>query len=110
MSPIRSSDRRKIADRIIEDFQVQSQSHQQGEANGAIAEDDVESKAAKTAAHTALRNSILPDNSLSARFSTTTGPDLKEVFGTVYIGSRGKSNDQRVLWFEIFDRMYPSGQ
>lgn len=70
---------------------------------------DAGTKAAETSAHTELRNLILPNNSLSARFSTTTGPDLKEVLGTVYVGSHAGSGEQRVLWVSIYDRMYPSG-
>lgn len=113
LSPIRSSDRRKIADRIIADFNVKPRPAATGQAEasagGDIAGSEAESKAAATAAHTALRNLILPDNALSARFSTTVGPDLKEVLGTVYIGSYGTLKEQRVLWISILDRMYPSG-
>lgn len=82
----------------------------QANENGATINGDAESKAAETSAHTELRNLVLPDNSLSARFSTTTGPDLKEVLGTVYVGSHAGSSEQRVLWVSIYDRLYPSGK
>ena len=113
LSPIRSSDRRKIADRIIANFDVKPRSTAAqkptapADGDGAISQADAEATA--TAARTSLRNLILPDNALSARFSTTIGPELKEVLGTVYIGSYGNSREQRVLWISIYDRMYPSG-
>jgi translation initiation factor 2D len=51
----------------------------------------------------------LPENALSARFTTTAGPDLKQVSGTVYVGSHeGTSGEQRVLWVKLFDKMYPT--
>lgn len=70
------------------------------------------------AAHTALRKSLIPDNCLSAKVSTTSGPNLKEINGTVYVGSYGSSGatetssskgDQRVLWVKIDEKLYPSG-
>jgi translation initiation factor 2D len=51
----------------------------------------------------------LPENALSARFTTTAGPDLKQVSGTVYVGSQeGTSGEQRILWVKLFDKMYPT--
>tara|TARA_R110002003_G_scaffold119_6_gene10591 strand:- start:4210 stop:5019 length:810 start_codon:yes stop_codon:yes gene_type:complete len=65
--------------------------------------------AASTAGLTALRRSLLPENALSARFTTTAGPDLKHVSGTVYVGSHeGTGGEQRILWVKAFDRMYPT--
>lgn len=101
LSPIRSSDRRKIADRIIAEYHIKEHVEHH--------EDEAEAKAAATAAHTALRNSLLPDNALSAKFTTTHGPNLKEVAGTVYVGSH-EGAEQRVLWFSIEDRLYPTGR
>jgi translation initiation factor 2D len=66
-----------------------------------------EEKAAAAAETTSLRNSLLPDNALSARFTTTHGPDLKLVSGTVYVGSHN-GEEQRVLWVKINERMYPT--
>lgn len=113
LSPLRSSDRRKTADRIIADFGIQAKADAQTKtetsSNGQTDEvDDAGAKAAATAAHTTLRNLILPDNCLTARFTTTSGPDLKEVSGTVYVGSHGKG-EQRILWVSLENRMYPSG-
>lgn len=68
-----------------------------------------ENKAASTAGLTALRRALLPDNALSARFTTTAGPDLKQVSGTVYVGSHeGTNGEQRILWVKAFDKMYPT--
>lgn len=70
---------------------------------------DPEDKTAFTAGLTALRKSLLPENALSARFTTTAGPDLKQVSGTIYVGSHeGTSGEQRILWVKLFDRMYPT--
>jgi translation initiation factor 2D len=70
---------------------------------------DPEDKAATTAGLTALRKSLLPENALSARFTTTAGPDLKQVSGTVYVGSHeGTGGEQRVLWVKAYDKMYPT--
>lgn len=100
LSPLRSSDRRKTADKIIADFKLESS------AGTSV---DPEAKAAATAAHTSLRNALLPDNALSAKFTTTSGPSLKEVSGTVYIGSH-VSGEQRVLWFSLDGQLYPTGR
>ena len=55
----------------------------------------------------ALRASLLPEGSQSARFTTTAGPDLKQVSGTIYVGSH-PGDEQRVLWMKINDRLIPS--
>ena len=55
-----------------------------------------------------LRNSLLPEGSLSARFTTTAGPNLSPVSGTVYVGAH-EGLDQRVLWIKIEERLIPTG-
>ncbi|KAK4962799.1 hypothetical protein LTR10_000426 [Elasticomyces elasticus] len=97
-APLRSSDRRKLADQIVKEYDL---SIPQSE------DPTPEQKAEATAAHTALRNSLLPDNVQSARFTTTHGPQLRQVSGTVYIGAPS-SEDARILWWQIEGRMYPS--
>ncbi|KAK5136425.1 hypothetical protein LTR08_003070 [Meristemomyces frigidus] len=97
-APLRSSDRRKLADQIIDDYQLERP------ASDAATP---EQKAEATARHTVLRNSLLPENLLSARFTTTHGPELKKAAGTVYIGSH-KGEDARILWFQMEGGMYPS--
>ncbi len=39
---------------------------------------------------------------------TTAGPDLKQVSGTLYVGSHA-GEEQRVLWVKTEERMYPTG-
>ncbi|KAK1072038.1 hypothetical protein LTR74_002868 [Friedmanniomyces endolithicus] len=97
-APLRSSDRRKLADQVIQHYQL-----------SAPQPEDLtpEQKAEATAAHTSLRNSLLPDNVQSARFTTTHGPDLKLVSGTVYIGACN-GEEARILWWQIDGMMYPS--
>lgn len=56
----------------------------------------------------AIRNALLPDNTQSARFTTTVGKDLKQVSGTVYVGAH-PGEEQRVLWIKIEDRLIPTG-
>jgi len=60
-----------------------------------------------------IRNSLFPENSLTARFTTTSGPDLQEVQGIVYVGAH-PGEEERVLWFKVehgpgYDkRLYPT--
>jgi len=103
LSPLRSSDRRKIADQIIANFNIK------------VPGDDVELKGPEpegdqtkgTSGVGAIRNSLLPEGCQSARFTTTAGPDLKQISGTVYVGAY-PGKDQRVLWLSINDRLIPT--
>ncbi|PVI08616.1 eukaryotic translation initiation factor SUI1 family protein [Periconia macrospinosa] len=100
LSPLKSSDRRRTADQIISDFGIQVPAEENA---------DSENKTASGAGLTALRRSLLPENALSARFTTTAGPDLKQVSGTIYVGSHeGTNNEQRILWVKSNDKMYPT--
>lgn len=78
LAPLRSSDRRKLADQIIRDYQVPLPEQS----------DDSSSSSQST-----LRNSLLPESTSSARFLTPTEQ------GTVYIGAH-PDQDERVLWFQ----------
>ncbi|KAI4763276.1 hypothetical protein E4T52_04649 [Aureobasidium sp. EXF-3400] len=98
LAPLRSSDRRKTADSIIAEYGLQPKA--QDDSN-------IDDKAAATAETTALRNALLPDGVQTARFTTTHGPDLKQISGTVYVGAY-PGDDARVLWFKIEDRMFPT--
>ncbi|GAB7357665.1 hypothetical protein MBLNU459_g0156t1 [Dothideomycetes sp. NU459] len=98
LAPLRSSDRRRTADQIIAEYELNPVAQVDG---------DSEDKAAATAAQTTLRNALLPDNVQSARFTTTHGPDLKQLSGTVYVGTH-PGDEQRVLWFKIEDKLYPT--
>ncbi|KAI9923779.1 hypothetical protein ASPWEDRAFT_109433 [Aspergillus wentii DTO 134E9] len=99
LSPLRSSDRRKIADQIISDYKISIPSTAPSEAKG---EDSTTPATSSTTSPnlTTIRNSLLPDNSLSARFTTTAGPQLREVQGTVYVGTHPEG-EERVLWFKL---------
>ena len=99
LAPLKSSDRRRTADQIISDLGIEVPVNHDA---------DSEDKAAATAPLTALRKSLLPENALSARFTTTSGPDLKQVSGTVYAGSHD-GEEQRILWVKAEDTMYPTG-
>ncbi|CAF3468701.1 unnamed protein product [Fusarium graminearum] len=79
LAPLRSSDRRKLADQIIRDYQVPLPEQS----------DD----ASSTSTLSSLRNSLLPDSTSSARFITPTEQ------GTVYIGAH-PDQEERVLWFQ----------
>lgn len=98
LAPLKSSDRRRTADQIISDLGIEVPVNHDA---------DPEDKAAATAPLTALRKSLLPENALSARFTTTSGPDLKQVSGTVYAGSHD-GEEQRILWVKAEDKMYPT--
>ncbi|CBF88269.1 putative RNA binding protein Ligatin/Tma64 [Aspergillus nidulans FGSC A4] len=106
LSPLRSSDRRKLADQIISDYRIAIPSTP-GEAS------DVTPTNPAQPTLTSIRNALLPENCLSARFTTTAGPDLREVQGTVYVGTHS-DGDERVLWFKIDQgpgaekRLYPT--
>lgn len=102
LAPLRSSDRRRIADQIIKDFDIElpKDVEEQGEKN------DGASSVLNLAS---LRNSLMPENALSARFNTTAGPDLKQVSGTVYVGVH-PGEEQRILWFKIEERLLPTGK
>lgn len=101
LSPIRSSDRRKIADQIISLFGIAL-------PNIDGLENDQNNQNPPTLTVTSVRNSLLPEGSLSARFTTTVGPDLSPISGTVYVGPYA-GNDPRILWIKVGDRLIPTG-
>ncbi|RMZ67213.1 rna binding ligatin tma64 [Pyrenophora seminiperda CCB06] len=102
LSPLKSSDRRRTADQIIADFAIEIPT----DGNATTPDDKA---TASSAGLTAMRKSILPENAMSARFTTTAGPDLKQVSGTVYVGNHeGTGGEQRVLWVKVADKMYPT--
>ncbi|KAI9803991.1 MAG: hypothetical protein M1833_000272 [Piccolia ochrophora] len=101
LAPLRSSDRRKTADQIIADLKIELPS---SKAEGEHQSQDEQGRAASLSK---LRHDLLPDDCLSARFTTTTGPDLKMVSGTVYAGAH-PGKDQRILWVKIEERLVPT--
>ncbi|KAI5456482.1 hypothetical protein BGZ63DRAFT_95413 [Mariannaea sp. PMI_226] len=88
LSPLRSSDRRKLADQIIRDYQIPVP-----EPSGDDASSSLQSGLAS------VRNSLLPEVTSSARFTTLTGPNSVLVTGTVYVGAH-LDKDERILWFQ----------
>lgn len=100
LAPLRSSDRRRIADQIIANFSITTPSEEGGDK----AENGHDTT---TVGIGAIRNSLLPENSQSARFTTTAGKDLKQVSGTVYVGAH-PGEEQRVLWIKLEDRLIPT--
>ncbi|KAF9882830.1 hypothetical protein FE257_005103 [Aspergillus nanangensis] len=98
LAPLRSSDRRKIADQIIRDYKIEVPSNAPGAQQPTG--DDSAPNTTTTPNLTSIRNSLLPENSLSARFTTTAGPQLREVQGTVYVGTH-PGGDERILWFKL---------
>ncbi|KAF8246636.1 hypothetical protein K440DRAFT_602077 [Wilcoxina mikolae CBS 423.85] len=85
LSPLRSSDRRKIAQQIIQDLSYTAPPSSPEEASTGEA---------------ALRNLLFPDGTSSAKFTTTHGPDLTPVNGTLYFGTHADS-DERPLWVRV---------
>ncbi|KAF5024470.1 hypothetical protein F66182_3410 [Fusarium sp. NRRL 66182] len=81
LAPLRSSDRRKLADQIIRDYQVP------------LPEPRTTGDDASSSAQSTLRNSLLPESTSSARFITPSEQ------GTIYIGAY-PGQDERVLWFQ----------
>ncbi|KAL8927878.1 MAG: hypothetical protein Q9172_001178 [Xanthocarpia lactea] len=99
-APIRSSDRRKIADQIIADYGIEVPPKLD-------ADQPPNGQESATIGLGAIRNALLPDNAQSARFTTTAGQDLKQVSGTIYVGSH-PDQAQRVLWIKLEDRFLPT--
>ncbi|KAI9700115.1 MAG: hypothetical protein M1836_002649 [Candelina mexicana] len=100
LSPLRSSDRRRTADQIIADLQLdppQAKADEEGQTDQNEA----------TSSLPAFRSSLLPEGSQFARFTTTAGPDLKQVSGTVYVGAF-PGQEQRILWVKMEERMFPT--
>ena len=103
LSPLKSSERRKLADQIRRDYGLQeppiddAPSSENGAANNQ-----------PTQTLTSLRNALLPEGTSSAKFSTTHGPNGSLVSGTVYVGSQA-GQEERILWFQIGgDQLIPT--
>ncbi|KAK8036377.1 hypothetical protein PG991_001514 [Apiospora marii] len=102
LSPLRSSDRRKLADQIIKDYDIPVPSS--SEPAPAASEDAAaaaSSSSQPAATLSSLRNSLLPDSTSSARFTTTSGPNQTLLIGTIYVGFHPGQDEQRILWFQV---------
>ncbi|KAF3924130.1 Ligatin [Arthrobotrys entomopaga] len=139
-APLRSSDRRKLAASIITDFSLspllstkdtppsqQPPTDTNTNTNTTTAEDaETTSSAAATTTTTttttstqpdpsltALRNTLLPESTVSAKFTTTLGPDLHPVNGIIYSGTHPNSSiitdgKTRPLWVKTDECWFPS--
>ncbi|TGZ76539.1 hypothetical protein EX30DRAFT_312329 [Ascodesmis nigricans] len=86
VSSVRSSDRRKLADTLINTLSIPVPSSPETDSSSGIAN---------------LRTSLLPPTTQAAKFSTTHGPDLTPVHGTIYVGSPIPSQDTRASWISL---------
>ncbi|KAK8043953.1 hypothetical protein PG994_012791 [Apiospora phragmitis] len=113
LSPLRSSDRRKLADQIIKDYDIPVPSSSEPapaeEAATAAAASSSSPPSSQPATLSSLRNSLLPDSTSSARFTTTSGPNQTLLIGTIYVGAH-PGQDERILWFQVgkAPRMIPT--
>ncbi|EGD93908.1 RNA binding protein Ligatin/Tma64 [Trichophyton tonsurans CBS 112818] len=110
LAPLRSSDRRKIADKIIQEYGI---SVPEAPAAQPEADETSAQPATTVPSLSSIRNSLLPENTLAGRFSTTVGPDLQLVHGTLYVGTH-PDGEERVLWIRLEQgpgtdgRIYPT--
>ncbi len=105
LSPLRSSDRRKLADQIIAEFKVNVPT--QEEVDGS-AENQPPSNQ-PTPALSSIRTSLVPETCLSARFTTHAGASATLVSGTLYVGAH-PGQEERILWIQYGkdSRLYPT--
>lgn len=114
-APLRSSERRRLADDIIREYGLEHLAAAPTNGDGETLAEE------KDVARTRLRNALLPEDTQQARFSTTLGADGKEVGGTVYIGTPSTSaptvqgsgleqpqQHQRILWWSHQAHVYPT--
>lgn len=110
LSPLRSSDRRKLADQIIADYRVHVPTLQEIDTTASSAEIQ-ESIVSNTAspALTSIRSSLVPETCLSARFTTHAGANATIVSGTLYVGAH-PGHEERILWMQYGkdSKLYPT--
>lgn len=117
LSPLRSSDRRRLADQIISDYHIaipsdsastplsapenETSAHQTSQASvEEVPKTYINAASGTTAATLAsIRNNLLPESTSSARFTTTSGPNSTPVSGTVYVGTH-PGQEARILWIQ----------
>ncbi|KAL2403911.1 hypothetical protein ABEF95_004564 [Exophiala dermatitidis] len=110
LSPLRSSDRRKLADQIIADFRVHVPTLEEIDPTWTAAELQASQATQNpTPALSSTRASLVPETCLSARFTTHAGPNATLVSGTVYVGAH-PGQEERVLWIQYGkdSRLYPT--
>ena len=100
LSPLKSSERRKLADQIRKDYSLpEPQTEQSQEPDGQSQPQTL----------TSIRNALLPDPTASAKFTTLHGANSTLISGTLYVGAH-PGQEERVLWFQIGkdDRLIPT--
>lgn len=110
LSPLRSSDRRKLADQIIADYHVTVPPLPPAESTDTSApSQSVEQRDSNTPTLTSIRTSLIPETCLSARFTTHAGASATLVSGTVYVGAH-PGQEERILWLQYGKdaRLYPT--
>ncbi|KAK6497079.1 hypothetical protein TWF506_004561 [Arthrobotrys conoides] len=119
-APIRSSDRRKLVTGIITDFNIPLPSTTSTTNTTTAAEPTSEEPTAGSSTNntidpavTALRNTLLPESTVAAKFTTTLGPQLSPVNGIIYSGVHHDSTiltdgKTRPLWVKSDEGWFPS--
>lgn len=106
-APLRSSDRRKIANAFIKDLDLSPPAEtiqaKQKEPAATETEENATDAQQPSNAPPSFANILLPNNTTSAKFNTFAGPDLRTVNGVIYFGdfdpaSDSKKTDQKPLW------------
>lgn len=110
LSPLRSSDRRKLADQIIADYQVHVPTLEEIDPTWSAAELQAPpSSHNPSPALSSTRSSLVPETCLSARFTTHAGANATLVSGTVYVGAH-PGQEERILWIQYGKdaKLYPT--
>ena len=110
LSPLRSSDRRRLADQIIADYRIPVPPASTSEHANATATTQASEPEASSAPNlTSIRASLIPESCLSARFTTHAGANATLVSGTVYVGAHPRQ-EERILWIQYGKdpRLYPT--
>ncbi|RMZ80278.1 hypothetical protein DV738_g2840, partial [Chaetothyriales sp. CBS 135597] len=94
LSPLRSSDRRKLADQIIAAYHVAvpASSEQPTPDEGSSQQPTAPTLAS-------IRVSLVPETCLSARFTTYAGANATLVSGTIFVGAH-PGQEERILWIQ----------
>lgn len=110
LAPLRSSDRRRLADQIIADYHVLVPTSSASDNAGPTATPQVpEQESSNAPTLTSIRASLIPESCLSARFTTHAGASATLVSGTVYVGAH-PGQEERILWIQYGKdpRLYPT--
>lgn len=102
LSPLKSSERRKLADQIRKDYSLP-----EPQTESANEHDSEQPSQPQTL--TSIRNALLPDPTSSAKFTTTQGAGSSQISGAIYVGAH-PGQEERILWFQIGkdDRLIPT--